>query len=104
VPFRNPELLSAISGTVVNQLRGLPGTEQETIHPAQNDQQSSPPNRCVEVSDTAYLAGRIRPFRQAAHKDQNSVDEQQQSYEEPNRDDVMFFRHCPLPEDDLQNH
>src|SRR6267378_3758838 len=44
------------------------GRELDAINQAQNEQQAAPPHRSVQLGQ--YRVGRMRPFRQAADKNQ----------------------------------
>src|SRR5437016_8230475 len=51
------------------------------INQAQNHQKPAPPYRCVQIRENGR--GRMRPFRQSAHQNQESIYQQQKTDEKP---------------------
>ena len=76
--------------------------ELDAIDQPQDEQQGSPPYRSMQIGQVHRL-GRIRPFRQPAGKNQESIHQQEYSHKEPNRNDVMFFAHLASPENNLKD-
>src|SRR6266705_3232746 len=72
------------------------------INQAQNHQKPAPPYRCVQIRENGR--GRMRPFRQSAHQNQESIHQQQKTDEKPDGNDVMSLAHSVSPENDLQNY
>jgi len=76
-------------------------SEKYAVDASEDDQQESPPYRCMQLGLDCIWG--MRPFRQSTNENQNSVDQEKQAHKEPNRDDVVFFVHQLSPENDLQN-
>src|SRR5207248_5208067 len=62
----------------------------------------APPHGSVQLRQ--HGLGWMRPLRESADENHDSIHQQKDSDEEQNRNDVMFLAHELLPENNLQDH
>jgi hypothetical protein len=89
------ELLHALQTTAGAPLCLL-WPEKKHEEPAKQSQERTPPDRSMQFAEH-YVRRRVRKLDNSGDKNQQPVDEQDETYKKPDWNDMMIFSHVITP-------
>jgi hypothetical protein len=89
------ELLHALQTTACAPLCLL-WPEKKHEEPAKQSQERTPPDRSMQFAEH-YVRRRVRKLDNSGDKNQQPVDEQDETYKKPDWNDMMIFSHVITP-------